>query len=248
MIVERRSRAWSRMASADEVIDRLARGAGGAERSLADLKHIHWNGRRYRTSSPFTRCSIPSRTSQNHGRRHRRTESPLGGSPNGLAGYLAQRRTWNDYSINRATAQAHLAALDLWYTNLIAASAIASTRWNSSTPCRTASCSGSPRKLEQQHWFVRAHLEDSAGGMQHAGTVTERAAAARSSTDPRAVQTLANRLGEREGPRFQCTTAERADEGGDTACWAHLFDDPERQRRRDQSRRDQVGDDVTPAR
>jgi starvation-inducible DNA-binding protein len=43
-------------------------------------------------------------------------------------------------------------------------------------------------QLEQQQWFVRAHLEDSAGGMQHAGALTEHAAAAKVVNRARAVR------------------------------------------------------------
>jgi starvation-inducible DNA-binding protein len=103
----------------------------------------------------------------------------LGGSPNGLAGYLAQRRSWNDYSIHRATAQAHLAALDLVYTNLIAAHRERVAALERLDPVSHGLLIDQCGQLEQQHWFVRAHLEDSAGGMQNAGTVTEQAAAAK---------------------------------------------------------------------
>jgi starvation-inducible DNA-binding protein len=112
----------------------------------------------------------------------------LGGSPNGLAGYLSQRRTWNDYSINRATAQAHLAALDLVYANLIAAQRDRIHALEKLDPVSHSLLLGQSAQLEQQQWFVRAHLEDSAGGMQHAGTVTERAAAAKIVNRSRAVR------------------------------------------------------------
>ena len=112
----------------------------------------------------------------------------LGGSPNGLAGYLASRRRWNDYSINRATAQAHLAALDLVYTNLIADHRDRIRILEELDPVSHGMLISQCAALEQQQWFVRAHLEDAAGGMQHAGTTSEHAAAAKVVNRARAVR------------------------------------------------------------
>src|ERR1700754_5205118 len=43
----------------------------------------------------------------------------LGRSPLGTPGAILNDRTWDDYSVERDTVQAHLAALDLVYTGVI---------------------------------------------------------------------------------------------------------------------------------
>src|ERR1700685_2589984 len=43
----------------------------------------------------------------------------LGGSPSGVPGALVAGRTWDDYSLGRADAIAHMGALDLVYVGVI---------------------------------------------------------------------------------------------------------------------------------
>src|ERR1700687_6343201 len=43
----------------------------------------------------------------------------LGQSPQGTPGAIIKGRTWDDYSVGRDSAQAHLAALDLVYNGVI---------------------------------------------------------------------------------------------------------------------------------
>jgi starvation-inducible DNA-binding protein len=176
------------MASADEVIDRLDEALVALNDLSLTLKHIHWNvvGPNFIAVHQMLDPHVEQVRLMVDAIAERM--AALGGSPNGLAGYLAQRRTWNDYSINRATAQAHLAALDLVYTNLIAAQRDRIHALEQLDPVSHSLLLGQSAQLEQQHWFVRAHLEDSAGGMQHAGTVTERAAAAKVVNRSRAVR------------------------------------------------------------
>jgi starvation-inducible DNA-binding protein len=176
------------MASADEVIDLLDEALVALNDLSLTLKHIHWNvvGPNFIAVHQMLDPHVEQVRLMVDDLAERM--AALGGSPNGLAGYLAQRRTWNDYSINRATAQAHLAALDLVYTNLIAAQRDRIHALEQLDPVSHSLLLGQSAQLEQQHWFVRAHLEDSAGGMQHAGTVTERAAAAKIVNRSRAVR------------------------------------------------------------
>lgn len=97
----------------------------------------------------------------------------LGGSPNGLPGHLVTQRTWDDYDVHRATVDAHLAALDLVYDGLIAD---VRDSIDAVEPLDVVSHDmlvAQSAILEQQHWFVRAHLEDPAGGLSNAGAMTE---------------------------------------------------------------------------
>lgn len=97
----------------------------------------------------------------------------LGGSPNGLPGHLVAQRTWDDYDVNRATVDAHLAALDLVYDGLIADTRDSIGAIESLDVVSHDMLVGQAAVLEQQHWFVRAHLEDPAGGLSNAGATTE---------------------------------------------------------------------------
>ena len=68
----------------------------------------------------------------------------LGGSPTGTPGALVDARTWDDYSIGRDDAIAHLAALDLVYTGVIEDTAPRSTRPRSPTPSPRTCSSARP--------------------------------------------------------------------------------------------------------
>ncbi len=101
----------------------------------------------------------------------------LGGSPSGTPGALVAHRGWDDYSIGRADAIAHLGALDLVYSGVITdqRAAIASTEdADQVTQDMLIAQAG---QLEQFHWFIRAHLENADGTLSTAGAVGEAAAA-----------------------------------------------------------------------
>lgn len=97
----------------------------------------------------------------------------VGGSPNGLPGHLVAQRTRDDYDVHRATVDAHLAALDLVYDGLIADARDSIDAVESLDVVSHDMLVGHAAILEQQHWFVRAHLEDPAGGLSNAGATTE---------------------------------------------------------------------------
>ncbi|MDN5796896.1 MAG: DNA starvation/stationary phase protection protein [Intrasporangium sp.] len=101
----------------------------------------------------------------------------LGGSPQGTPGAIIRDRTWDDYSIGRADAQAHLAALDVVYNGVITTNRQdidALEKLDLVTQDLLIDQTG---QLEQFQWFVRAHLESSAGRLAHGGATTERDAA-----------------------------------------------------------------------
>ena len=97
----------------------------------------------------------------------------LGGAPSGLVGRLVATRTWEDHSLDRADALSHLGALDLVYQGVITdhrhAIAVSEDLDAVSQHLLISECG----VLERYHWFVRAHLEDRAGGMANAGATTE---------------------------------------------------------------------------
>ena len=104
----------------------------------------------------------------------------LGGSPVGTPGALVEARTWDEYSIGRATTQEHLGALDLVYQGVITSYREGIKELGELDPVTEDMFIGQTEQLELFHWFVRAHLEDKGGRLatEDAGSEQEAAAAA----------------------------------------------------------------------
>ncbi|MFD9540797.1 Dps family protein [Streptomyces sp. NPDC060022] len=145
------------------------------------LKHIHWNvvGPQFIAVHEM----LDPQTTAVRGMADETAErvSALGGQPQGTPGVLVAERTWEDYSIGRAEAIAHLGALDLVYTGLIKDHRSAVSKAGSIDPVTEDLLVGHLRSLEQFQWFVRAHLESTGGDLSTAGTATEKQAAAAAS-------------------------------------------------------------------
>ena len=103
----------------------------------------------------------------------------LGGSPKGTPGAIVAQRSWDDYSIGRADALEHLAALDLVYVGVVESHRKAIEATAESDPVTQDMLIGQSADLEQFHWFVRAHLENAGGALATRGATTEKAAAGR---------------------------------------------------------------------
>ncbi|MGY0021072.1 Dps family protein [Streptomyces sp. cg35] len=101
----------------------------------------------------------------------------LGGVAQGTPGALVRERTWEDYSVGRADAIAHLGALDLVYTGVIESLRDAVKQVGAIDPATEDLLIGQLRDLEQFQWFVRAHLETAGGRLTTAGAETEAEAA-----------------------------------------------------------------------
>ncbi|EME65717.1 MULTISPECIES: DNA starvation/stationary phase protection protein Dps [Rhodococcus] len=101
----------------------------------------------------------------------------LGSSPKGTAGAIEKDRSWDDYSVGRDTAQAHLAALDLVYDGVIGDCRKAISEVGEIDPITEDLLIGQTRDLEKFQWFVRAHLENASGTLAHEGARTEQQAA-----------------------------------------------------------------------
>ena len=95
-----------------------------------------------------------------------------------------EERTWNEYSIGRATTQEHLGALDLVYRGVIGETRANVEEVEELDPVTEDMLIGHLEKLELFHWFIRAHLENAGGELATADADTEaEAAAAGASTD-----------------------------------------------------------------
>lgn len=103
--------------------------------------------------------------------------SALGGEPHGTPGALVAERAWDDYSLGRADALAHLGALDLVYTGIITEHRSAAAEASDVDPVTEDLLIEHLRSLEQFQWFVRAHLEGAGGSLSTAGAKTEQQAA-----------------------------------------------------------------------
>lgn len=109
----------------------------------------------------------------------------LGGSPQGTPGSIVANRTWDEYSIGRATTQQHLGALDLVYQGVIGSYRSAIQDVDDLDLVTQDILIGHTEQLELFHWFVRAHLEDDSGRLstEQASSETEAAEAAGGTTD-----------------------------------------------------------------
>ncbi|WP_428342844.1 Dps family protein [Mycobacterium sp.] len=101
----------------------------------------------------------------------------LGRSPQGTPGAILKDRTWDDYSVGRDTVQAHLAALDLVYNGVIEDTRKGIADTEKLDPITQDILIDHAAELEKFQWFVRAHLENAGGGLDHAGSSTEKGAA-----------------------------------------------------------------------
>ena len=101
----------------------------------------------------------------------------LGGSPQGTPGAIVAQRSWDDYSIGRDDAIAHLGALDQVYSGVISSHREAIEATDEPDPVTQDMLIAQAAELEQFQWFVRAHLESSDGSVSTTGTAGERPAA-----------------------------------------------------------------------
>lgn len=141
------------------------------------LKHIHWNvvGPSFIGVHTMLDPQYAGVQAQIDATAER--IATAGGVPNGLPGNLVAHRTWDDYDLGRANSQAHLAALDLVYRNVIEDHRKAIKAVSETDPVTEDLLIGQTGELESYHWFVRSHLEDYAGGLANAGEDTEVGAA-----------------------------------------------------------------------
>lgn len=143
------------------------------------LKHIHWNvvGPHFIAVHTMLDPQVDSVRLMVDETAER--IATLGGSPSGTPGALVKDRSWDDYSLGRDEAIAHLGALDLVYAGVIEAHRKAIAATEEPDPVTQDMLIGQSSQLEQYHWFVRAHLENSAGALSTTGATTEDQAANR---------------------------------------------------------------------
>lgn len=164
--------------AAHEVIE-LLQGRLNALNDLAlTLKHVHWNVVGPQFISVHT--MLDPQVDDVRGMVDDVAEriATLGGSPCGTPGALVEHRTWDDYSVGRADALEHLAALDVVYDGLITDHRSAITKTEEPDPVTQDMLISQCARLEQNQWFVRAHVENADGTLRSSGLHTESGAAA----------------------------------------------------------------------
>ena len=141
------------------------------------LKHIHWNvvGTHFIAVHTMLDPQVDAVREMVDDTAER--IATLGGSPVGTPGALAAGRSWDDYSLGRATALEHLAALDLVYSGVIESHRKAIAATDEPDPVSQDMLIDQARQLEQFQWFVRAHLESADGRLSTSGAHTEQQAA-----------------------------------------------------------------------
>jgi len=143
------------------------------------LKHIHWNVVGPQFISVHTMLDPQVDAVRLMADETAERIATLGGSPAGTPGALVAARSWDDYSLGRDGALAHLGALDVVYAGVIEAHRKAIAATEDLDPVTQDMLIAQAGQLEQFQWFVRAHLEAPSGSLATSGARTEQQAAAR---------------------------------------------------------------------
>ncbi|MCD2112297.1 Dps family protein [Rhodococcus sp. C26F] len=141
------------------------------------LKHIHWNVVGPNFIGVHEMIDPQVELVRGYADEVAERIAALGASPKGTPGAIEKNRTWDDYSVGRDTAQAHLAALDLVYDGIITDNRKAIDEVGKLDPITEDVLIGQTGQLEKFQWFVRAHLENAAGTLPNADAQTEKDAA-----------------------------------------------------------------------
>lgn len=141
------------------------------------LKHVHWNvvGPSFIAVHEMLDPQVDAIRSMSDELAER--IATLGHEPKGTPGYVANHREWDDYELDRAQAQEHLAALDVVYGGVVGDHRRAIEETEALDPVSQGMLVDQAQKLELFQWFVRAHLEEDSGQSRHGGSRTEREAA-----------------------------------------------------------------------
>lgn len=165
--------------TAEQVIGLLQDRLNALNDLALTLKHVHWNVTGPNFIAVHTMLDPQVESVRLMADETAERIATLGGSPAGTPGALVAQRSWDDYSIGRADAIEHLGALDVVYTGVIEAHRAAIEATEEPDPVTQDMLIGQSGQLEQYHWFVRAHLENSGGALTTGDAKTEQAAARR---------------------------------------------------------------------
>ena len=141
------------------------------------LKHAHWNVVGPNFISVHEMLDPQIETVRGFVDEVAERMATMGVSPNGLPGAIVASRKWDDYDVMRATGVEHLAALDLVYDGVITDHRRVMTEAGEIDPVTEDILIGQVRGLELFQWFMRSHIESTAGQLDDAAAKTEQEAA-----------------------------------------------------------------------
>ena len=162
-----------------EVADLLQKALSRYNDLHLTLKHVHWNVVGPNFIGVHEMIDPQVELVRGYADEVAERIATLGKSPLGTPGAIINDRTWDDYSVERDTVQAHLAALDLVYTGVIEDTRKSIERVGDLDPITEDMLISHSAELEKFQWFVRAHLENAGGQLANDGAKTEKAAASR---------------------------------------------------------------------
>ena len=142
------------------------------------LKHVHWNVVGPNFIGVHEMIDPQVELVRGYADEVAERIATLGASPKGTPGAIISDRSWDDYSLERDTVAAHLAALDLVYDGVIEDTRKGIEETEEPDPITNDMLIGHSAELEKFQWFVRAHLESAGGKLAHEGKSTEKGAAA----------------------------------------------------------------------
>ena len=145
------------------------------------LKHVHWNvvGPHFIAVHEMIDPQVDAVRAMVDAIAER--IATLGVAPVGTPGALVAARSWDDYSIGRASAIEHLGALDEVYVGVITDHRKAADDTEDLDTVTNDLLVGHLHELELFHWFVRAHLESAGGVLTTGNAQTEKTAARKAS-------------------------------------------------------------------
>jgi starvation-inducible DNA-binding protein len=162
---------------AERVVD-LLQGRLNASNDLhLTLKHVHWNVVGPHFISVHEMLDPQVEAVRGFADDLAERIATLGGSPVGTPGKLVEARSWDEYSLGRATTQEHLGALDLVYQGVISDYRDGMKELDELDLVTQDMFIAQTEQLELFHWFIRAHLEDKGGNLSTTGATTEAEAA-----------------------------------------------------------------------
>ncbi len=141
------------------------------------LKHVHWNVVGPNFIGVHEMIDPQVELVRGYADEVAERIAALGQSPLGTPGAIINDRTWDDYSVNRDTVLAHLAALNLVYNGVVEDTRKGIERRGDLDPVSEDMLIGHAGELEKFQWFVRAHLENAGGQLVTEGASTEKSAA-----------------------------------------------------------------------
>ena len=141
------------------------------------LKHVHWNvtGPHFMSVHEMIDPHVVDVRAMVDETAERM--ATLGVPPLGTPGEIVANRSWDDYSLARATTNEHLGALELVYDGIIADHRDAQDEIGEIDAVTEDMIIGQISKLELFQWFVRAHLETTSGDLSTGDAKTEVSAA-----------------------------------------------------------------------